>query len=276
MSKRRVKQHLIYVLRDPDTSEVRYVGRSSLWMGRPRYHIAHAAKRSPDGSWVSELYVHRWIRMLLEVGKEPSIDVIEELNRTDDVNDRLNEAERRWIAKLREEGCQLTNMTDGGMGMLGYRHTEKAKIAIGAAALGREFSEESCRKISEALIGNQNCLGREVHHSDATKEKLRNANLGKRRPGQAGENHWLSRTGRPSPMKGKSHTLEAREKNKTAHLGVRYLNRRGKAVVCLNDGREFASQQQAADACGLTKLQVSRSCRLGREFAGLRFSFVGV
>jgi len=72
-------------------------------------------------------------------------------------------------------GC-LANMTDGGEGFSGARHTEDSKKRIGKASLGNKYSlgvkisEETRRKISEASKGRP-C-------SEETKLKISKANLG--------------------------------------------------------------------------------------------------
>jgi group I intron endonuclease len=47
------------------------------------------------------------------------------------------------------------NMTVGGMGMAGYRHTDRAKQKIGAKSKGRKFSSERNEKIRQAMIGRE-------------------------------------------------------------------------------------------------------------------------
>ena len=50
----------------------------------------------------------------------------------------------------------LTNMTFGGEGTSGFKHSEETKRKIGEASKGREFSEEVKRKISEGNKGKKN------------------------------------------------------------------------------------------------------------------------
>lgn len=76
----------------------------------------------------------------------------------------------RWMKLWCEaQGYKLTNLTDGGGGVSGYRHTSEAKIKIGKVAkitskgnkncLGRKDSEETKQKRNTKLKGNKNCLG---------------------------------------------------------------------------------------------------------------------
>ena len=276
-----IKKHLIYVLRDPDTLEARYVGRSSIGMGRPNYHLCHSTKKLADGSWVSELYVHRWIRSLTSAGKKPIIDVVEQFEYADDVNDLLNEAEIAWIAKLKAEGCRLTNATDGGGGILNpseevRRKMSESHIGIPSGRKGIPHTEETKLKISEACKGLPSQM-KGKHHSEEAKEKLRQANLGTKHSDRTGGNHWTHRLGR-GPNSGKELTPEWRARLSAMRKGCKLrpeeIERRCKKVVRLNDGMKFPSCKSAAiDSC-IDYLSVSRCCRDGKERKGFKFSFL--
>lgn len=65
----------------------------------------------------------------------------------------LNEKECRWIAYFKSHGPDGYNLTDGGEGVLGLRHSKSSRERIGNSLRGRErqpLSEEHKRKISEA------------------------------------------------------------------------------------------------------------------------------
>lgn len=68
----------------------------------------------------------------------------------------------------------LVNMTDGGEGMLGFKHSDETKQKLRDANLGKKMSEESKTKISKAQKG--------LKHSDETKSKLSKANKGEKHP----------------------------------------------------------------------------------------------
>lgn len=133
------KKHLIYGLCDPRTDEIRYVGRSSSGFTRPRDpHSAHC------GNWIQSLH---------KLGLIPWICILEELGPTDDVDDRLNEAERCWIKILRERGVNLTNLTDGG-------------------ERGRKFAPEVIQKMRETRGGERNPFHGKKHTPES-KLKMR-------------------------------------------------------------------------------------------------------
>lgn len=99
----------IYVLRDPRTGEVRYVGKTALSLaGRMSAH-----RRDARGG--RQTHSAKWIRALLRAGIEPIAQVIEE------VAEGWAERERFWIAHFRAQGARLTNLADGGGGVIGWK-----------------------------------------------------------------------------------------------------------------------------------------------------------
>ena len=109
--------------------------------------------------------------------------------------------------------------------------------------------------------------------SDEQKEKLRQAQLGVKRPELSGENHWTSRENR-GPNTGAKFSEEHCKNIGLAKKGKKFPNRKGKSVRCINDGKIYKSQQLAAEAYSLTKQHISRSVHFGREYVGLTFEFV--
>ncbi len=165
------RQWIIYVLIDPRTKEVRYVGvttRKLNW--RLNEHISRAQKGG-------KLYRDNWIRQVLADGHRPKLLPLETVG-TDWV-----QAEQYWISFYREAGARLTNLSAGGegstgyvptpelrakwsamrrgkkyapgrrSGMLGKQHSESARQLIAAASAARGHTPESRRKLSEAHKG---------------------------------------------------------------------------------------------------------------------------
>lgn len=73
--------------------------------------------------------------------------------------------ERFLIQCFRDLGCPLTNLTDGGEGVSGFKHTAESKARLIACLVGRVMSPESRKKISLTLTGRK--------LSQETKNKLR-------------------------------------------------------------------------------------------------------
>lgn len=105
----------IYGLRDPLTREIRYVGKSTQPIFRLRGHLKDAKE--------ARTHKQRWLRQLEEKGLAPELVILEEVKapRT------WQQAEREWIAKGKEMGWPLTNLTDGGEGNRGFKFTEEQK-----------------------------------------------------------------------------------------------------------------------------------------------------
>lgn len=88
----------IYTLNDPETGEVRYVGKTSAKLQKRLVQHVHAAKSE-------KTHRDKWIKSL---SSRPTIELIE------DVEDGLwEDRERFWISHFRTSG-RLTNIADGG------------------------------------------------------------------------------------------------------------------------------------------------------------------
>lgn len=168
----------------------------------------------------------------------------------------------------------MTNATDGGMGILGYHHTDESRRLIGEAKnfLGKTHSVESRERIGRASSEAQRDGGfrKGIPHTEETRLKLSSSQLGSKRPDQAGASHWTARTGR-SATGGRRWTAEQRANMAAAQLGKRHPDRRGQRVRELNSGLEFSQAARAAAHFGVSKSTVTRCCQDGLERRGLRF-----
>lgn len=139
------------------------------------------------------------------------------------------------------------NQSPGGdKTTLGYKYSEESRRRIGEALKGKRkgipHTEEHREHIRQSLTGRK--------HSAATREKLREA-LGDR-----------------------FNTEEARRKQReNTPKGTKH--HRAAAVVCLDTGKTFPYIQAAADATGLSRCNISACCRgLQKTAGGLRWSYV--
>lgn len=89
----------IYGLYDPDTNELRYIGKANNAAKRLKSHIFDRHLNRP---------VCRWIKSLIEQGKAPVQRVLETVPQSE-----WESAERRLIAEYRKT-CRLLNLADGG------------------------------------------------------------------------------------------------------------------------------------------------------------------
>jgi hypothetical protein len=133
--------------------------------------------------------VMAWIRTLLDVGKRPTIHVIEQASL-----DTWEEAERRWIAQYWNTGARLTNIRKGGEegAPVGMQHTALTRARL--ADKGRNITDETRAKRSAARKGCKlspewRAKLRAGHKgkkrrpcAQSTKEKIASANTGNKGP----------------------------------------------------------------------------------------------
>lgn len=99
----------IYILKDPKTQEIRYVGQTSRGLQvRLKEHISHGTRENNHRA--------NWLRSLISENLQPLIESVEELPSKENLDSR----EIFWIRHYRDLGCKLTNSTDGGQGSLGF------------------------------------------------------------------------------------------------------------------------------------------------------------
>lgn len=163
MSTPRIDRYLVYGLKDPITNRIRYVGKSSNYLYRPKEHLR-------DRNWNGPLkntYLYRWIKKLNTKGLLPEIITLESTND----GSRLALLERNWIAKLRKQGNRLCNLTEGGEGCSGRKVSKETKDKIRKAHFGRKLSESWRRNLSIAHKGlPSNRKGKKC--SDETKKLI--------------------------------------------------------------------------------------------------------
>jgi hypothetical protein len=152
----------IYTLADPRTGEVRYVGMTSRTVEqRLREHLKDGRTRKGVS--------HRlhWLRQLVSEGLEPAVAIIEETT-----EELWAERERHWIAKLRDDGCALTNHTDGGEGVLGHRHSDETRAKIREKRAQQVIAPEHIARMAEANIGNKHSTGPKPPRTTTHRERL--------------------------------------------------------------------------------------------------------
>jgi hypothetical protein len=106
----------IYGLYDPDTDELRYIGKANNAAKRLKTHLFERKLTRP---------VNRWVKSLVDQGKAPVMRVLEVV-----AKDLWEEAERRLIAQHRGT-AKLLNLADGGAGP--YQTKEQRKKAAKAS-----------------------------------------------------------------------------------------------------------------------------------------------
>ncbi len=137
-------KYIVYGLHDPRTDALRYIGQTkSSVRQRLAGHLCDARRRG-------HTHIARWLAALGRLGLRPVVRVLERCSSADAVCD----LERKWIEVARNRGDDLTNVTDGGEGAPGFKHSAETLIKFRARPnvwSGRKHTEESKRLMSDAL-----------------------------------------------------------------------------------------------------------------------------
>ena len=196
---------VIYVLKDPTIAhlsplDIRYVGFTSRPLSKRLSGHINDIKRLPH------LRKSRWLNKLNENGLFPIVEIIEELSN----EQNWRESEIKYVAYYRNIGCDLTNLTDGGDGTMGFIHSKETREKISNTLRNKEKSEKQIaslhnlhennrgkirkpkkikiklpRKLSEKHKSNigKGLIGHIV--TEETRTKIQKANTGKIRPIEA-------------------------------------------------------------------------------------------
>ncbi len=163
---------VIYILRCPDTNQVRYVG----WTGDAVNRMAVHRYRA---KYICKTDCEIWVRGLLKDGKEPIKEVVQY------GEGPWEKSEQAWIRHFRAMGVPLTNLTDGGGGCIGY-HPKESTLELMRNQPKRKWTQEERDAHSKRFKGRI--------FTTEWKEKIRQAKL------------------RVNPARGKPHTEEQKRK----------------------------------------------------------------
>jgi group I intron endonuclease len=131
----------VYILIDPIANQVRYVGISKDPSKRFKGHLF-------TSNLIKNTHKNNWIKKLKSCGMKPTLSVIEQVS-----FDEWPAKERYWIKYYKDIGCDLTNATIGGEGVL--EPSEETRQKIRNAFLGRKLTQEQKDKISKAHKGKK-------------------------------------------------------------------------------------------------------------------------
>lgn len=96
------------------------------------------------------------------------------IDRSDDYRHAVNMLEPLYISKYGTTNRDVGyNVTEGGEGAKGYRHTAESRAKMSALAKGRKRSDETKAAIRAAQLGRT--------HTEETKAKIRVGHLGRKR-----------------------------------------------------------------------------------------------
>jgi len=104
----------IYTLSDPETNDIKYVGKTNNTSRRFKKHTSKSTLLNEN------TIKSKWILSLMDRGFLPIFEVLD--NGDDNV---INDLEIYWISQLKSWGYKLNNMTDGGDGFKGNNNSQK-------------------------------------------------------------------------------------------------------------------------------------------------------
>jgi len=131
------------------------------------------------------------------------------------------EHEKFLILCFKNMGIKLVNMTDGGDGVSGYKHSEESIASMtgkkrsstckmSAWQLGRKSSIETRLKMSNSQTGRK--------HTEESKQKMSESFSGKPKSEAHIASLRTANLGKPSPMLGKKHSESSKVKMKNSAL----------------------------------------------------------
>lgn len=158
----------IYVLKDPRTNIIRYVGKTCNL--KKRYN-SHCCIKSLNKESNHRKY---WLTSIIKAGYLPIMEPIEECG------DDWQEREIYWIKYYKDLGLNLVNSTDGGDGSKYFQMSEAVKAKISSSKKGIKLSEETRKRMSIAQKGKSKAKWKYPRvFSEEHKNKLKLAAKGK-------------------------------------------------------------------------------------------------
>lgn len=173
---------------------------------------------------------------------------------------------RFWDLLDQDKGM---NLTKGGYGIYGYKHSEETRKKMSESKKGKPSSRKGCtlsketrKKISEANKGNKPRLGCKL--SEETKRKISEGNKGKKHSEESKKKMSIAAMGRMGRM-GTKHTEETKKKMSDAKpkKPVKAFDKDSGLFVAW-----YYSMAEAAKDTGILKRNICTVCQGKRKSAG--------
>jgi len=251
--KSKTEAAFIYSLSDPETGEVRYVGKA---FDVKRRLSCHLTDKRPS-------HKVNWIASLKKRSLKPTLNVLEAFTGVPD--EVWQKAERRWIAAFRNEGFRLVNLSSGGTE--GSRHSPETIAKMRAVHKGKVIGQEQRAKARAQNLGKRQSpelvrkriaplIGRK--RSPEVCAKLSAANKGKSIPPETRARISAALKGRKAGpfteehvanmrkvQKGKRPSVECWEKSLLFSVGRRHTPEEIAKQVAAQTGRECSPPTRA-------------------------------
>jgi group I intron endonuclease len=198
-----------------------YIGQSIDIAKRFRRHIGNLDKNIHTNTHLQKAWS--------KYGKDNFFfDIIETCSKSS-----LNKREIFYIKEFKNE-TTLYNLTDGGDGSLGCKHTEETKRKLSEIHTGKSLSENHKEKIGE---GNK---GKIV--SKETKLKMSAAMKGRQMSEEQKKKMSERMTGKPGPNCGKKFSEEYKKKLSESHKGYIAPNDQREKMRAAHIGRRLSEE----------------------------------
>ena len=153
----------------------------------------------------------------------------------------------------------LTNMTFGGEGVSGMRHSKESKQRISEKCKGKRAGKNN------PLYGK--------HHSEETKQKMSESKKGKNHPLYGKHHSEESKKKMSESMKGKKLSEETKQKISESHKGIKRSEETKRKIsrkaICITTGKIFNSMKEASNYYNILNLSnISSCCRGESKSAG--------
>jgi hypothetical protein len=211
----------IYTLENPETNEIRYVGKTT---NIKRRYYQHTSKKVCKK--LSNKHLGNWLLSILNKDLKPLLNIIEECE------NNWAQSEIYWIEQFKHWGFSLINYTKGGEGF-SHKHSEESKkrMSIAQKGVSRNFTEETMKVKKENFTINNPMYNKEI------KDKVLNS-----------PNHHFYN---PKPESIKK-SLESRKK--LLETGFRFRTRK---VINTETNEIFNTVKEAAEYIGLSRTHLT-------------------
>lgn len=240
-----MKNIKIYGLVDPQTKEVRYIGKTIQTLNRRLY------KHIYDSKYLIESKTHKnnWIRKLTSLGLKPEIILLEE-----NINSDWSKIEIDYIKKYKELGCNLTNSTEGGEGQHGRLMSDETKAKISIANKGKVRDIETRKRISNARTG--------IVLSEETKNKISESKKGCTHTLESNLKRSEKMKGDKNHFYGKKHSKDVLSKISSVNKGNSNRSKKVKQIDIVTGEviKIWDSSRLAANELGINYKGISKVC----------------
>lgn len=266
----------IYILRNPITNEIKYVGQTKDINRRLRDHIKTSQNKE---STHYKTYKSTWIRSLIKQNVDPVLEVIETCESLEQSNIR----ERYWIDKLSQDGEKLTNSQTNDVTEFSDLTKEKMSNAKKGKSLEEIVGEE---KAKELRIYNSDRLKKNNPNKSSmseVKEKISNTlkdffsnpenhwAYGKKMSEEHNEKLRLAKINNPKNVGNKKSRTDEQKKKISEKLKGSKVKRSEILQFDMNGLliKEWKSMREIERETDLLRPQISRCCK------GLKESYAG-